>query len=414
MLVGVVLGSSSLVAQAGEARARVQLEVSIVGSAPPGGEGLGYFVPEVARALTEGMQRSGVAVAQSGEPISVTLEERASDRVVLSARIRGRRVEVEGPVETMDALVGETIARLLPICNESSSPTIATPAPLAATRSSARPSSHAGSATSSTEASAADAKTGSGSKDPKAASAPVATMTSTMPPVPTPPVAVTPKEPSKETPPVAPTVAAAVPPVSAPPAASATLDPYGPDAKVADATPIPPGERSTGTASFVRNRVVVHPVADPGPYVGVGSMATQALYAALLRRHYLSIVPMSAGLVAPAVAAEEGLRAQARFVVMARIDSYALFRGIAPRDGSETTIARMRLELVVVREGHQVMRRTVMAETPVDGAAAAVAASGGAADPRRTARIDPTYLAVSRALEGLAGELALAFAADGR
>jgi hypothetical protein len=174
------------------------------------------------------------------------------------------------------------------------------------------------------------------------------------------------------------------------------LDPYGPDARVAEPGPTAVNATS-GDHSFVRGRVVVHTVPEPtGGYAGAGTTATQALYAVLQRRLHMSVVPMGVGMTTLAAAAEEGQRARAALVLMARVDAltFAL-------DPAGTTIARLRLELAVVREGRTVLRRTVLTETPPTGPAGI----------DRHGRVDPVYLAMTHALDGMLGDLATALAA---
>ncbi|HEX4459845.1 MAG TPA: hypothetical protein VIA18_17825, partial [Polyangia bacterium] len=111
-----------------------------------------------------------------------------------------------------------------------------------------------------------------------------------------------------------------------------------------------------------------------------GSMATQALFAFLQRRLRLTVVPTGVGITSAAVAADEGYRAAARAVVMARLDNVEYLPGPA---------VRCRLEVIVIRDGRPVMRRIVEAQ-PNDAAR-----RGG----------DPLYSAVTAALEALVPEL---------
>ena len=79
-------------------------------------------------------------------------------------------------------------------------------------------------------------------------------------------------------------------------------------------------------------------------------MATQALFSFLQRRLRLSVIPTGVGITSANVAADEAYRAAARAVVMARIESVEFSPGPS---------ARVRLEVVVVRDGRPVMRRVV-------------------------------------------------------
>jgi hypothetical protein len=116
-------------------------------------------------------------------------------------------------------------------------------------------------------------------------------------------------------------------------------------------------------------------------------MATQALFSFLQRRLRLSVIPTGVGITSPSIAADEAYRAAARAVVMARLDSVEFVPGPA---------ARVRLEVVVVRDGRPVMRRVV---------------ESAPSDPnRRGATTDPVYQAVTMALEALVPELVGALA----
>jgi hypothetical protein len=208
-------------------------------------------------------------------------------------------------------------------------------------------------------------------------------------------------EPAPPTPPATPVVTPTapvvpplvVPPATPPPVAAAketrVADPYGPDARVNDATP--------AALQYVRGRVVVHTIADPpSADPGTGSIATQALYAMLQRRTGVSIVPLGVGFTSLAVAIDEGQRTQSRAVVMARIDGFALLTsGLL----GEPPGVRMRLEVSVVRDGRLAMRRMVIAEA----LPSTVMMAG-----RHGRTSDPTYLAVQHGLEGIADDLGLA------
>ncbi|MEO6951990.1 MAG: hypothetical protein ABI321_09270 [Polyangia bacterium] len=346
----VLAGLSAMPSAEAAPRPPLQLAVTAAG-------GLRYFAPEVQRALADDLRHGGLAIAstpvENSLPVTVALEERPGDRVVIAARIRGHQVDVEGAVESLDALVEELATRVIPLC-------VGLPVDLAAHHEQpthpqvSRPK-----------------QVGSESPSPTPAPTPQPTPAPAQPPPPPPPQ------------PTLPMIQAGVP-----------ADPYGPDARVAEA----PVERP----SFIRGRVVVHTLADPpGSPSGTGAIATQALYATLQRQLHQSIVPLGVGISPPGAAAEEGVRAQARFVVMGRLDSFALYAG------PTGPIARLRIELAVVREGRFLVRRALYAETPVNAVASA------AAEGRRGRQVDPVYLAVLRALDGEIGELSLALGSDG-
>src|SRR5262249_20390634 len=156
------------------------------------------------------------------------------------------------------------------------------------------------------------------------------------------------------------------------------------DTKMPEVLPAYPPSSYHPWGGFVSGRVVAHSIPDPpGSYVGTGMTATQALYSFLGRRLRLSVVPTGVGVTAPSVAADEGWRAAARSVVMARIDSVDYV------PSSLGVAVRLRMQVAVVREGRVVFRRVV--ESPLS-------------DPVR--RTDPVYQAVSGALESLLSDLA--------
>lgn len=359
-------------------RPPLQLAVTAAG-------GLGYFAHEVERALADDLRRGGLAIAstpvENALGVTVLLEERPGDRVVIAARVRGHQVDVEGAVESLDALVAELATRVIPLCTELP----------------AEPR-HEGPAR-------AVGKPRSPPVEPHGPSAPQPTPSLSTPSQPTPalstPAPSSPAAPAplQSTPP--PSVSTTTPPLAVPtpappqaPEPGSPADPYGPDARVAE----PRIERP----SFIRGRVVVHTLADPPDSPsGTGAIATQALYATLQRQLHQSIVPLGVGISPLGAAAEEGGRAQARFVVMGRLDSFGLFA--APTG----PIARLRIELSVVREGRLILRRAIYAQTPLDGIGVAMA------EGKRGRQIDPVYLAVTHALEGELGELSLAFGSEG-
>jgi hypothetical protein len=169
-----------------------------------------------------------------------------------------------------------------------------------------------------------------------------------------------------------------------------TPPPRTPTPPVVTAPPAPPTP-SPYFGGFVRGRVVAHAVAEPpSTYATAGVMATQALFSFLHRRLRLTVIPTGVGITSANVAADEAYRAAARAVVMARLESVEFLPGPA---------ARVRLEVVVVRDGRPVMRRIVES------------APTAPSDPgRRVAASDPIYQAVTMALEALVPELVGALA----
>lgn len=320
---------------------------------------LAYFAPEVERALASDLRHAGVAVVsvavENALSVQIALDGRPGDRVVIAARVRGHQVDIEGAVESLDALVAELAMRVVPLCEE---------APLV------------------------DAHRAEPARSlPRLKSVAVE---------PAPPVALQPA-PRPQVPapqPVPPELPAPQPQPQPSSQPGVPADPYGPDARVAEA----PMEKP----AFIRGRVVVHTLADPPDApAGTGAIATQALYAMLQRQLHQSVVPLGAGLSSLPQVADEALRAQARFVVMGRLDSFALY------SGPTGPIARLRIELSVVREGRYIVRRALYAETPLD------AVNNAMAEGKRGRQLDPVYLAVLHALDQEVSELALALNADG-
>jgi len=144
------------------------------------------------------------------------------------------------------------------------------------------------------------------------------------------------------------------------------------------------------------NRVVAHSIPDsPSAFQGNGLSATSALWAFLSQRMRLRVYRGGVGFVAPQVAADEAWRNQARATVMAHIQRI---------DYVQTQIGpglRVRLEVIVVRDGRMVLRR-ILDSPPTP----AVPPSGF----RRGREADPMFAAVSQALESLVGDLALSLA----
>ena len=372
-MIGVAALAFGLSASAAPPSGPLRSSIDVTASpAAAGTDGLGYFVPEVARSLADALPKGGVSTtAASGSPadvIAVRLDEKPGDRVVISARVRGQKLEVEGTVEAIDALVEDLVFRMLPLLGE---------AP--ATNHAARPASR-----------------------PQEQSRPVTKAASVVAPVTPSPAIATPA--TVPSPAVLPVLAPPPPELVAPAKEALVPDPYGSDARVSEVS-----AQLAPAPAFVRGRVVVHTITDPaGGEPGSGSIATQAIYAVLQRRLRVSIVPLGAGMTSLAVAAEEGLRAQARFVIMARVDSYVpLISGLV----GEPAGARLRLEISLVRDGHLVMRRILLAEAPPSMVVSALT------EGRRGRAAHAVYLAVARALDQVADEIALSMTSpmsDGR
>jgi hypothetical protein len=328
-------------------------------------EELGYFGPEVARAVAAALESAGVDVGPGGE-WSVTgridgVEGSGGERVRLVAMTRGRTVAVEGTLETVDQLAGQLAARLVPVLVEGD--------PRAGRVVGAR-----------LQAAAKEAPPFKDHEPIKDAHAKEATAPS---PAPRAPVVVV-VAPSPAAPPEQ--LFEKVPDRAPERAPERVGESRPPDMRPSAQAYPPPGYQPWG--GYVAGRVVAHAIPDPpSAYVGTGVAATQALYSFLGRRLRLAVVPTGVGVSSPLVAADEGWRAAARSVIMTRIES------IDYLPGAMGLSVRVRLQVVVVREGRVVFRR--VQDSPLS-------------DPAR--RTDPIYQAVSGALEPLANELAAAVA----
>ncbi|HEX9100892.1 MAG TPA: hypothetical protein VF997_01745 [Polyangia bacterium] len=353
------------------------------------GDSLGYFGPEVARAVTAALEGDGVETGPGGaDTISGRVDELPGERVRLSATLQKRTLTAEGPLEAIDAVATQLANKLAPLLLENDpaaqklaekrardaekraasvppsrpapklarvEPARSVPARAEEPKSEAKPAAAAEKAPPVEEAKPEAKPTEEAKGEPKPSEAPKANETPKAPEW-TPPRVDSP--PPRTEP---------APPVAAPPA-----------------PPMPPPYYG----GYVRGRVVAHAVADPHPsYAAAGVMATQALFSFLQRRLRLSVIPTGVGITSTSVAADEAYRAAARAVVMARLESVEFVPGPA---------ARVRLEVVVVRDGRPVMRRVV---------------ESAPSDPnRRGAATDPVYQAVTMALEALVPELVGALA----
>jgi hypothetical protein len=321
-------------------------------------EELGYFGPEVGRAVAAALEAGGVDVGSGGElSVNGRIEALDHDRIRLSAMARGHSVSVEGEVENLDQLASQLGARLAalfaegePLKGELPKKVGVRVPPPVVSREPAKKETPA---------------VAMPSPEPKEAAKP-----------PKPPQDDAPKPPKEEPP-------KPEPPKPEPPEKS---DPYVGKTKgeMPDVLPAYPPSGYHPWGGFVGGRVVAHSIPDPpSSYVGTGVSATQALYGFLGRRLRLAVVPTGVGISSPQVAADEGWRSAARAVVMARIENLEYV------PSSMGVSVRLRLQVVVVKEGRTVFRR--VADSPLS-------------DPTR--RTDPVYQAVSGALESVVAELA--------
>jgi hypothetical protein len=353
------------------------------------GEALGYFGPEVARAVEAALEGAGVETGVGAEAtLAGQVEELGGDRVRLSASLQKRTFTAEGPLEAVDAVATQLANQIAPLLLEND------PAAQRAAERRARDAARRAAAVppsrptrvARVEVAKAEAKKSEPvAGEPTAASKPEAAPESSAAsaaPKPEPAGEVKPEvKPAEPTKPEAKTEPPK--PDWVPPRVDVEAPPTPP-------TAAPPTYPPPYYGGYVRGRVVAHTVADPPssyPGAAAGTMATQALYSFLHRRMRLSVIPTGVGITPATVAADEGYRAAARAVVMARLDSVEFLPGAG---------ARVRLEVVVVRDGRQVMRRAV---------------DSAPSDPnRRVSGPDPIYQAVTMALEALVPELVGALA----
>jgi hypothetical protein len=369
-LVLVLAGRSLAAGPRHELAARTRAKGPLASVAPfsvgrsPADEELAYFAPELSRALAAALESAGVDVGAGGEwPVAGKIEGLDGERVRLTATTRGHTVAVEGPLESLDQLAAQLAAKIVPLLSDGDNGKRVVGvkvAPLAT-----RPESAVANVN----------KSEPPRKEPMAASpAPAAV----------------------------PQVVAAAPPPSPPPQEAARPPDKPPEkkAEMPDVLPAYPGHGATSGGNnpggnpyqsqgppwggFVTGRVVAHSIPDPpASYVGTGVSATQAFYGFLGRRLRLAVVPTGVGISSPGVAQDEGWRAAARSVVMARIENLEYL----PQPAGVSV--RLRLQVVVVREGRTLFRRVV--DSPMS-------------DPMR--RTDPVYQAVSGALESIIQDLA--------
>ena len=364
------------------------------------GDSLGYFGPEVARAVTAALEGDGVETGPAAaDTITGRIDELPGERVRLSATLDKRTLSAEGPLEAIDAVATQLANKMAPLLLENdpaaqklaekrardaekraASVPPSRPAPRVARVEPAKsvparvesPKPEAKAATPEkapppVEEAKPEAKTTEEAKsEPKSDAKPDAPKADTAK-----------NDAPKPEPPKAPEWSP--PRVDGPPA-------HSEPAPAVVAPPVPPPPAYYG--GYVRGRVVAHAVADPHPtYAAAGVMATQALFSFLQRRLRLSVIPTGVGITSATIAADEAYRAAARAVVMARLDAVQFLPGPS---------ARVRLEVVVVRDGRPVMRRVV---------------ESAPSDPnRRGAATDPVYQAVTMALEALVPELVGALA----
>jgi hypothetical protein len=361
-------------------------------------DALGYFGPEVARAVTAALEGAGVETGAGAEATIVgRVDELSGERVRLSATLRGRTLTAEGPLEAADAVATQLANQIAPLLLEND------PAAQKAAEKRARDAEKRAAAVPPSRparGSAVQARV-----EPKVA--PRAAVAAKPAEVAEPTVADTKpvgdnkpeaKPPAGEVKADAKVIETAKPEVKAeakeapkpdwvPPRVDGPAKPEAAPA-VAAAPSQPPPAPSPYYSGFVRGRVVAHAISDPpsSSYGTAGVMATQALFAFLHRRMRLSVIPTGVGVTSTAVAADESYRAAARAVVMARLESVEYL----------PSGARVRLEVVVVRDGRAVMRRVV---------------ESAPSDPsRRGFGTDPVYQSVTMALEALVPELVGALA----
>ena len=365
------------------------------------GEGMSYFGPEVARAVAASLEGAGVETGAGAEAvITGRVEALSGERVRLSATLHGHTLSAEGPLEAIDAVATQLANQIAPLLLENDPaaqraaerrardaerraaavpPSRPLPRPPAPPPAAPRPPEPAAEppptdAPSDTRPAApAEAKPTAPADGKTDAKGDVKPQPAADAPAPSPPAA-EPKQPEWIPPRVDGPPTAESPPTATRPRATAPA--------------YPPAYPPPYFGGFVRGRVVAHAIADPpGGYPSAGTMATQALFSFLHRRMRLSVIPTGVGITPVSIAADEGYRAAARAVVMARLESVEYLPGPS---------ARCRLEVEVVRDGRAVMRRIV---------------ESAPSDPnRRGLGSDPVYQAVTMGLEALVPELVGALA----
>ena len=395
----VALGVLLMGVSTAQARPRIHVPPFTVAR---GGEAVAYFGPEVARAVAARLEAASIEVGAGAETsVQGRIEELDGERVRLTATVRGHSASVEGPLESIDQIAVELARRLIPILEPQqltggvTKPgvprSLAGPVPrvapvaLAAREPPKEPAKE-------TSPAPAPVAAPAGATPPAAAPA-ASTATPTTPAAPTAPrptpAVRTSGEDDEESAPAR--VAVTSPP--SPPRVARRADPYEilqPSTQSQPPTSYPPA-----AYGFVRGRVVAHAIADaPNAFAGTGSSAPQAFYYFLRRRLSLQVIPTGFGMQSPQVAADEGWRSGARAVMMARLVS------IEYRPSQLGQSVSCRVEVVVVRDGHTVLRRLVESG-PTDPALAA---------QRRTRYSieDPIGQAVSAALETILPDLSSA------
>jgi hypothetical protein len=351
----------------------------------PADEELGYFGPEVARVVAAALESAGV---EGDFAVAGRIEALDGDRVRLTAVTRGRSVSAEGPIEGVDQVARELGARLVTLFSDDKAVHPLPPGKKEA-RSEPKPDPEPPRPETKIEAKSEPAKSEPAKSEP-AKSEPAKSEPAKSEPAKSEPAK---SEPAKSEPaksePAAPRTES--PQTEPPKAETPKTDIFKNQApKMPDVLPAYPPSNYHPWGGFVAGRVVAHAIPDPpSSYVGTGVSATQALYGFLGRRLRQAVVPTGVGITSPQLAADEGWRSSARSVVMARIDNLEYLTS------SMGVSVRLRLQVVVVREGRTVFRR--IADSPLS-------------DPSR--RTDPVYQAVSSALETLVNELASVLGAN--
>ncbi|HEY2747292.1 MAG TPA: hypothetical protein VGL86_21870 [Polyangia bacterium] len=363
------------------AKPRVQVAPFVVH-----GDSLGYFGPEVARAVAAALEGDGVETgAGAPDTIDGHVDELPGERVRLSATLRGRTILAEGPLEAIDAVATQLANKMAPLLLEDpAAQRLAEKRARDAERRAAsvppsRPAprpTHVEAPRTVEPAHVVEAK----ASEPPPPEKPAPAVDEPKPEVK--PTEEPKSEPKTEAKPATDPKSDVQEPVWSPPRVDSPPH-YEPPAR-----PVAPPQPPPYFVGFVRGRVVAHAVADPrSSYSAAGAMATQALFSFLQRRLRLSVIPTGVGITSANIAADEAYRAAARAVVMARLESVEY--GAGPS-------ARVRLEVVVVRDGRPVMRRVV---------------ESAPSDPnRRGPGADPVYQAVTMGLEALVPELVGALA----
>ncbi|HEX6837744.1 MAG TPA: hypothetical protein VF334_14290, partial [Polyangia bacterium] len=321
------------------------------------GESLGYFGPEVARAVTAALEGDGVETGPgAADTIIGRVDELPGERVRLSATLQKRTLSAEGPLEAIDAVATQLANKMAPLLLEND-PAAQKLAEKRARDAEKRAASVPPSRPAPRVARVEPSKTEPARAEEPKPEAKAATAEKAPPPVeeakPTEEAKLEAKPDTKAETKIDPKAELPKPDAPKPPEWSPPrVD--GPPARAEPApvmTPPAPPAPPPYFGNYVRGRVVAHAVADPHPtYAAASGMATQALFAFLQRRLRLSVIPTGVGITSANVAADEAYRAAARAVVMARLDSVEFLPGPA---------ARVRLEVVVVRDGRPVMRRIV-------------------------------------------------------